>query len=144
MSQDNVDLVRSLIPPPETDVAALLRDDALFGQTVAALEEFVDPGVECVAVWRGGDTHTGLEGFRRMWLDWLEPWDTYHSRVEEVIDAGDRVVVLAHDRGERPDVEGEFDILAGSTWEVRDGRVVRVVFYGNREDALAAAGMEGR
>jgi hypothetical protein len=55
MSQANVDLVRNLIPPPETDVATLLRSDELFGQAVAALEEFVHPNVESVAVWRGAE-----------------------------------------------------------------------------------------
>ena|SRR5690349_2885864 len=144
MSQADVDLIRSLIPPPETDVAALLRSDQLWDQLVHGLARFVDPEIESVAVWQGGRTHAGLEGFRRMWLDWLEPWAVYHSRVEQLIDAEDCVVAIAHDRGERADVEGEVDILAGSTWEVRDDKVVRVVFYGNREDALTAAGIEQR
>jgi ketosteroid isomerase-like protein len=144
MSQADVDLIRALIPPSETDVAALLRSDELWSQLVEGLKPLVDPEVESVAVWQGGRTHTGFEGFRQMWLDWLEPWARYHSHVDELIDAGDCVVTIARDRGERPDVDGEVDILAGSTWEIRDGKVVRVVFYGNREDALAAAGIEER
>ena len=144
MSQTDVDLIRSLMPPPQTDLVALLRDDRLFDRLVKPIEEFIDPEVESVAVWQGGATHTGIEGFRRLWLDWLEPWATYHTYVDQLIDAGGCVVALARDRGERPDVQGEFDIMAGSTWEIRDGKVVRVVFYGNREDALAAAGIQER
>ena len=36
MSQENVDLIRGLIPPPDVDLAPLFRDDALFEQTAAA------------------------------------------------------------------------------------------------------------
>ena len=101
MSQENVEVVQALIPPPDTDVASLLRDDSLFEQTRAALEPLIDPAVESVAVWQGGGatTYIGIDGFRKLWLDWLEPWATYHVRVDEVIDAGDRIVVLSHRPG---------------------------------------------
>jgi hypothetical protein len=58
MSEENVEIVRALIPPPDTDVAVLLRDDGLFEQTRAALEAFIDPAVESVAVWQGGAART--------------------------------------------------------------------------------------
>jgi limonene-1,2-epoxide hydrolase len=141
MSQENVELVRGLIPPPDVDIASLLRDETLFEETRAALEPLVDSGVESVAVWQGGATYTGIEGFRAMWLDWLEPWATYHVSVDELIDAGDRVVVLIRDRGRRDDTDAEVEIIAGSVWQVRDGRIVRVEFCGNRDEALEAAGL---
>src|ERR671922_1483963 len=100
MSQENVEIVRGLIPPPDADVAALLRDDSLFEQTSTALEPLIDPAVESVAIWQGGGatTHVGIDGFRKLWLDWLEPWVTYHVGVDDVIDAGARIVVLIRDR----------------------------------------------
>lgn len=130
MSQENVELVRALMPPPDTELTDLLRSDELFGQLVAAFEAHIDPNVESVAVWQGGTAHAGIDGFRRLWLDWLEPWAEYYTRVDEVIDAGSCVVVLARDRGRREGVEGEFEITAASTWEVRDQRLTKVVFYG--------------
>jgi ketosteroid isomerase-like protein len=139
----NVELVRGLIPPAETDVAALLREDATFEQMVAALEEFIDPTVKSVAVWQGGTTHVGFEGFRQLWLDWLEPWATYYTRVEDAIDAGDRVVLLARDRGLRHDTDAEVEIIAASVWDVREGKIVRVEFFANRAQALEAAGISG-
>jgi ketosteroid isomerase-like protein len=144
MSQADVDLIRSLIPPAEVDLTELVRSDELFSQLAASLDEFVLPEVETVAVWQGGTVRTGMDGLRQAWLDWLEPWAEYHTQVEELIDAGDSVVALVRDRGRREDVEREVDILAGSTWQVDDGKVARVVFYGNREDALTAAGVEQR
>ena len=143
MSQENVEIVQALIPPPDTDVASLLRDDSLFEQTRAALEPLIDPAVESVAVWQGGGatTYIGIDGFRKLWLDWLEPWATYHVRVDEVIDAGDRIVVLIRDRARRHDTKAEVELISGSMWEVRDGKIVRVEFCGSREEALEAAGL---
>jgi hypothetical protein len=143
MSQENVEVVRALIPPPDADIASLFRDESLFEQAITALEPHIDPGVESVAVWQGGAarTYVGINGFRELWLDWLQPWATYHTRVDELIDAGDRVVVLIRDRARRHDTDIEVELLSGSVWEVRDGRIVRAEFFGNRDEALEAAGL---
>ena len=37
MSEENVEIVRALIPPPDADIAPLLRDDRLFEATTEAL-----------------------------------------------------------------------------------------------------------
>jgi hypothetical protein len=141
MSKENVELIRALIPSPDTDMAALYRDESLFEQTRAAVETLIDPEVEAVAVWQGGATYKGIEGFRQMWLDWLEPWATYRSSADELIDAGDRVVVLVRDRARRDDTDAEVELISGSVWEVRDGKIVRVQFCGNRDEALHCAGL---
>ena len=143
MSLENVEVVRALIPPSELDLAALIRDESRFVQLVGALEPFIDPEVEAVAVWQGGSARSygGIDGFRERWLDWLQPWATYHTRVEDLIDAGDRVVVFVRDRARRRDMDAEVELISGSVWEVRGGKVVRVEFCGTREEALEAAGL---
>jgi ketosteroid isomerase-like protein len=141
MSRENVELVRRLIPTPDTDVALLFREEKLFEAARKALEPLIDPDFEAVAVWEGGTTYAGVEGFREMWLDWLEPWATYHVHVDEVIDAGDRVVVLVRDRGRRHDTDAEVELISGSVWEVRDGRLVRVEFCGDRRETFETAGL---
>jgi len=141
MSEENVEIVQTLIPPPEVDVASLIRDDSLFEQSRAAFEPFVDPDVEAVAMWLpAARTYAGIDGFRSLWLDWLEPWATYYVRVDELIDTGERVVALIRDSGQRHDVDAEVEISAGSVWTIRNGRVVKVEFC-TREDALKAAGL---
>ena len=142
MSRENVELIRALIPPPETDLAALFRDDALFEQTASALEAIIDPDVEARANWMGGTRYDGIEGFRRLWLDWLEPWTSYYTQIEELIDAGDRVLALIRDHGERSDTDAEIELTASSVWEIRDGRIVGVSFYTDRDEAFAAAGVK--
>jgi hypothetical protein len=143
MPKETVDVVRALLPPPDLDLAALFREENRFQRLVGALEPLIDPEVEAVAVWQGGsaNTYVGIEGFKDMWLDWLQPWSTYHTQVEDLIDAGDRVVVLVRDRARRHDSDAEVELMAGSVWEIRDGRIVRVEFCGNREQALEAAGL---
>jgi ketosteroid isomerase-like protein len=107
-----------------------------------ALDPLIDPEVEAVALWEPGETRTyvGPEGLRRLWLDWLEPWSSYHVRVEKLVDRGDRVVALIRDVARRHDTDAEVEIKAGSIWTLEDGKVVKVEFS-PREEALEAAGL---
>jgi ketosteroid isomerase-like protein len=142
MSQKNVEIVRALLPSPDTDVGSIFRDDSLFDAATAALTPLFDSDFVAMAVWRGtGTSYTGVDGFREMWLDWLEPWATYRVQVEEVIDSGDRVVVLVRDHGRRPDMDAEVELISGSVWTIRAGKVSRVEFYGTRREALEAVGL---
>ena len=136
------DLIRALLPPPEVDLAHIVRDDEAFAATVAAAGDLLDPGLESAAFWLGGGrSYRGLEGFRRMWLDWLGPWETYHARVEAIFEEDDRVVVLIRDRGRHPGSDAEVELLAGSVWTVRAGKVTRVELYANREELFEASGL---
>ena len=33
-----------------------------------------------------GLTYSGIDGFREMWLDWLEPWAGYRTQVDEMFE----------------------------------------------------------
>jgi len=135
------DLIRALLPPPEVDLAHVVRDDEAFAATVAAAGDLLDPGLESAAFWLGGGrSYRGVEGFRHMWLDWLEPWETYHAQVEAIHEEDDRVIVLIRDRGRHPGSDAEVELLAGSVWTVRAGKVTRVELYANREELFEASG----
>jgi hypothetical protein len=135
------DLIQALLPSPEVDLVHLVRDDEAFGATVGAAGEILDPELESAALWLGeGRSYRGLEGFRRMWLDWLEPWATYHVQVEAIIEEGDRVAVLIRDRGRPHDSDAEVELLAGSVWTARAGKITRVELYANRADLFEASG----
>ena len=142
MPSSNLEVLEALLPEPGTDMASLLRDDRLFAATAELLEGMIQPDIESVPAWRGGGiTYSGIEGFREMWLDWLQPWATYHVQVDEMIEAGETVVVLVRDRGRRHDMDVEVELISGSVWKFRDGRIARVEFYANREELRAATGL---
>jgi ketosteroid isomerase-like protein len=141
-SGQNLKLLEAMLPGPDTDVIRLFRDEDVFAATTEALGGLFHPDLESVPAWRGaGNVYSGVEGFREMWLDWLEPWATYRVQVEEMIEAGDSVVVLVRDRARRPDVEAEVELISGSVWTFRDRKVARVAFYANRDELREATGL---
>jgi ketosteroid isomerase-like protein len=141
MSEENVELVRRLQVAPDMDLVALFRDDAMTESLIETVAPLFDPGFECVLVLPGAREHTGLPGLRTAWLEWLEPWESYRVEIEDVIDAGDAAVVLTRDYGRRPGMEAEVRLLGAAVWTVRDGKIVRAEFYGDRTAALEAAGL---
>jgi hypothetical protein len=88
--------------------------------------------------------YVGLEGFRQNWLDWLEPWVTYRSTIDEVIDLGDRVMLLIRDYGRREGMDAEVEMMGAAIWTIREGKVARIEFHNDRANALKAAGLSGR
>jgi len=143
--EQNVGVVRRLLGPFEQgDIAPLFRDEAIAASINAATEPFVTSDFECVFVREdvGRAAYSGLDGLRAAWLDWLEPWESYHAGVEDVIDAGDgRVVVLTRDHARPKGASTEVNFLGAPVWTVRDGKVARIEFYWNRAEGLAAAGL---
>src|SRR5215208_5973661 len=138
-----VRLLRALLPDPGTDVTQLFRDEDWFATTAEAVAELFDPAVESVPAWRGaGTSYSGVDGFREMWLDWLEPWASYHVQVDEMFDVGDSVVVLVRDRARRHGMDVEVELISGSLWTFGNGKIVRVQFYANREELREAVGLQ--
>lgn len=144
MTRSNVELLEAMMPGPDTEVTGLFRDESVFTSTAEALGDLFHPDVESVPAWQGPEapTYSGIEGFREMWMDWLEPWVSYSVQVEEMIEMGDRVVVLVRDRGRREGTDLDVELISGSVWTFRDGRIARVEFYSNREEVREATGLE--
>jgi hypothetical protein len=141
VSQEDVELVRSLVAPAEIDWAAIVRSEELYRPLEEQVSEFFEPSFECALVGLTEKRLRGFAGMREIWQDWLEPWATYRTEEERIVDlGGGRVLWLGHDYGGRRDGMGEVILLSSAIWAVRDGRVAEVIFYANRNDALAAAG----
>ena len=75
-------------------------------------------------------------------LDWTAPWATYTIETERVIDLGDRVLVLNHDRGRRDGGALEVRGRVAALWTIRDGKIARLDAYTSHTDALKAVGLE--
>ena len=131
MSEENLEVVRQVYE------AATRRDTA----TILTL---YDPEVELDASalgveGRGGDTFRGHEGLRSLFDEWHESWGEIAYDYEELIDAGDQVISVAtrHARGRASGVEVEqrFALL----WTIRQGKVIRVIWFLDRDEALKSA-----
>jgi hypothetical protein len=144
VSAEDVELIRSLMPAPEVDLVMLFTDDQVWEQLVDAIRPLVDPGFVSVQHVPGGEpsVHAGFDGFRANWLDWLAPWASYRTEIEDLIDAGDSVVAIVCDYGRREPGTPEVRMKTATVWTLSDRLIVRADFYpGGHADALASVGL---
>lgn len=129
MSRENVEIVRRLV-------------DALRLGDEEAATSILDPDVRVVDhdLPDAGE-YAGTEGLVAWASNWDESWERWRLEPQAFIDAGDRVVALvklfAVGRGSGVTVERN----DGMVWTVRDGKAVRLEYYGSGEQALEAAGL---
>ena len=144
MSQENVELVRLLLPQPELDLAALFGNDDFWQIVESLFAPMAHPDFECAAYRLLGQdkTYAGIDGMRELWLDWLTPWATYRAEIEDVIDLGDQVLVLGRSFGRLEGGTNEVVIVYAELWTVRDGKIIRYEGYPDRSEALKAVGLE--
>jgi ketosteroid isomerase-like protein len=114
------------------------------GDLDAAFERW-DPEIEWdtthFAGWVENEIYRGRGEVRRFLDEWLGSWDSYEAGVEEIVEAGDQVVVFWWQRmtGRRSGVPVELNSAQVCT--LRDGRVIRIDNYTDRDEALKAAGL---
>ncbi len=145
MSQENVEIVRQLQPGPQVNVVELFvrgaDDSEVEAEIAAATGSFTDDFV-CLFHSLSEEPRPGVLGLRESWLDWLAPWESYRTEIEELIDAGDRVLVVSRDFGRRPGMDEEVSFHGCAVWTVRDGRIARAEFFtADRAGAFKAAGL---
>jgi len=142
MSQENVELVRSL-QPSGIDLVEVF---ALETQTADDPDaELFHRDLEVQFIARGetleGTVYRGLEGLAQAWREWLAAWTSYRLDVDEFVDAGDKVVVFVRvaARTARDDVLMHH--TPGAIWAIRAGKVASIRFYFDRREALEAVGL---
>ena len=135
MSQENVEIVRRVY-----DAAA--RRDADTVLALYDLEVVLDPSRLGVAGVAGTSAYHGHEGLKRFFREWHEAWEDIEYDFEELLDGeGDRVISVvtrrARGRASGAAVERRFALV----WTVRNRKIVQVVWFTNRADALEAVGL---
>jgi ketosteroid isomerase-like protein len=129
MSREHVDLVLRI------------HDSDARGDYEQALSFFA-PDVELDATHMpDGQVFRGLAEVRGHIAEWRASWRDFREQVEEVRDAGDRVVIFYCDGGIGRASGIETEIRYASVWEVRDGRVARMKNFLDRSEALLHAGL---
>jgi ketosteroid isomerase-like protein len=135
MSKENVEIVRRIFE------AAASGDSA----DVFAL---YDPAVEWDAsrapmprLIGGGGVFHGHDGLRRFFKERNAIWGEIEDEPKELIDAGDHVVSADTERGRGRRSGVEVEMTQYAVWTLRSGKVVRVVWFPTRAEALEAAGL---
>jgi uncharacterized protein len=83
----------------------------------------------------------GREGYKEF-IGWLRSeFDDAQAGIDELIDAGDTVVVGSTLRGRGKQSGAEAKFTFWQTWTVQDGKFVRGQGFASREEALEAAGL---
>jgi uncharacterized protein len=83
-------------------------------------------------------TYRGIDGVKRQVRGYLEPWDDFRVVLEEVREAGSRVLGLVRIAGRGKTSGLETDVPLGHLWRMRDGRATEVRLL-PRDEALAEA-----
>ena len=140
MSRENLELVAAAMFPEGANLVELAAegrfDQALDSEAFAADVEVM------FATPAGPPTeYAGMDGMLAGWEDWLAPWERYDVKVDELIDAGERVVALATLSGRTRRDGVDVQQPAAAVLTVLDGRITRVEFHLDRREALAAAGL---
>ncbi len=93
--------------------------------------------------WVEQQTYAGVDGARTFLETWVSAWDDWELEVEQLLDRGDTVVALVHQRGRSKAAGMPVEMSFAQVWTVRDGKQTRMDMYSDREEALAAAGLKG-
>jgi ketosteroid isomerase-like protein len=105
----------------------------------AEAEAIFDPQVVLNPIDEGPSS--GFDAMRSDMERWASAFDELTVTVEEIIDAGDQVVVVTHHEGRGRESGVEVDTRFYEVYSLRDGKVSRVDEYIERAEALAAAGL---
>lgn len=131
MSQENVELVRRSVGAFNS------------GDWDGSLE-YMDEGIEWLApfVVPDQDTYVGRDGVRAFWTAWTDNFESFRLEVEELIDAGDDVVVVARISGQGiASGAGVRSNPFAHVAHLRNGKIRRWAMYASAQEALEAVGL---
>jgi uncharacterized protein len=126
MSEENVEIVRQGFEAyVRRDLAAATahHDDAI------VFKPAEEPPIE------------GREAVLSYIQRWEEPWDDYEAKVEDLVDAGDSVLVTFQVKARGKGSGIEVDARSYQVHSLEGGKLVRMEEYLDRDEALRAAGL---
>jgi ketosteroid isomerase-like protein len=128
MSEHNVEVVRRMYEA---------RDS---GDAAGALAQF-HPDVVVDATARG-DTAIGhgREELTAIIAEWIGAFDEWREEIEEMRDLGDKVYVVATQRGRGKESGVEVETRYALLYEVQDDKITRMTLFHGPSEALQAAG----
>jgi ketosteroid isomerase-like protein len=132
MSQENVEIVRQ---------AVLAASDGDFSRFEAASDPSVEWDMSGVAGWVEQEIYRGPEVFDFL-EGWRQSWEGWHFEVEEMREGvGGHVLAGIHEVARGADTGASVDQRRYLVSTVRDGKIVRVQMFSDRQEALEAVGL---
>ena len=117
-------------------------DGALAAATYTPDFEYIPPR-EGVEAGFFEPSYRGPEGYRKF----MSAWDVWGPDLrvepEELIDLGDRIVLLATGRGSAEASGVPVTTKVATVWVLKSGRVIRLHAYFDHAEALEAVGLRG-
>jgi ketosteroid isomerase-like protein len=129
MSQENIDLIRRAY---EHFARTGELDDSAYASEIEWHSAAEDPRSE---------VFHGVEGVKKLIEEVREQLDDFGTEPFEFLDAGDRVVGGLVHRGRGRGSSAEVEMREWNVFLIREGRIVSVHEYLDREEALKAAGL---
>ena len=101
--------------------------------------ELIDPDIEIHDFdLPDAGVYRGQEGLARYLAQWEEAWEEWDWTIEEILESGDRVVVLFEIRA-RSESGPQTSRRNGTVLTLRDGKIVRFEYYTEQDEARRAA-----
>jgi ketosteroid isomerase-like protein len=140
MSQENVENLRAFL---ETWFEEALTPEAWHRGEVIDMS-FLDPDViyeDTNLPDHAGEAYRGHEGVVRAAERWLETSEWLLVELEQIVDAGDRLVSIHRARSKARHTGIEFDTPLAYVWTFRDGKVIHFQSFRDPGQAFKAAGL---
>jgi ketosteroid isomerase-like protein len=132
MSQENVEVIRASFE---------FWRDGRMGEWIETLDADIEWDISAHPLPDFPDRGSGREAFVGHMGNYLSGWTDYEASTKELIDRGDNVVVILHERARMPDSDMMLDRDLPTVWAVRTGRAVRLQVFKTRAEALEAVGL---
>jgi ketosteroid isomerase-like protein len=136
ISNQNVEIVLAAL--------ARLRESYESGAATDGLLDVCAPDIRVDARHRvfNPAVYEGSAGVRRAIEDVLDAWEDFHESNEQLIDAGDRVVVIGTIGGRGRASNAHVEQKGALICTVRDGLIQLIEVFTHPREALKAVGLE--
>ncbi len=109
----------------------------------AAYHPDVEWNLESYSPWAEAPVFRGHDGILAFFRLWLEDFEGYEAEARDPLDLGDQVLITVYDRARGRGSGVPIERYHAQVWTFRDGEVVRVQIFDDRERALHALGLTG-
>ena len=90
---------------------------------------------------QAGEIFHGRDGWVRAAKGWIEAYEWLQLELQQIIDAGDRLVSVHQVKAKARHTGIELDTEVAYVWTFQDGKIIHCLAFPNRKHALKAVGL---